>query len=104
VTPPPVSLADDGHTAWAIVKQRGLEGLVANDPESSYRGGPSRSWLKVKLRREGAFLIAGVAGSLDDVRGFVLARRRGRGLVHVGTVEYGFTRSHVAELVRRRYA
>lgn len=30
---------DNGLAAWAVVKERGYEGLVAKDAESSYRGG-----------------------------------------------------------------
>ena len=50
-------LADDGHNAREIVKQRGYEDMAGADPESVYRGEPSPSWLKVELRREGAFVI-----------------------------------------------
>jgi len=34
------------------VAGRGYEGLVAKDESSAYRGGRTRSWLKVKLRDE----------------------------------------------------
>jgi bifunctional non-homologous end joining protein LigD len=36
-------LPDNGLAAWAVVKERGYEGLVAKDAESVYRGGPTRS-------------------------------------------------------------
>jgi ATP-dependent DNA ligase len=41
-------LADDGLTAWAEVLERGYEELVAKDPASSYVGGRTLRWLKVK--------------------------------------------------------
>ena len=41
-----------GLAAWAEVQRRGYEGLVAKDESSAYRGGRTRSWLKVKLRDE----------------------------------------------------
>jgi bifunctional non-homologous end joining protein LigD len=44
-------LPDHGLAAWAVVKERGYEGLVAKDQESTYRGGPTRRWVKVKIRR-----------------------------------------------------
>jgi bifunctional non-homologous end joining protein LigD len=50
-------LADDGHTAWSIVAKRGYEGMVAKDPDTAYRGGATRSWLKVKVRHERGFVI-----------------------------------------------
>ena len=37
-------LADHGHAAWAIVKERRYEGLVGEDQESAHRGGTSRDW------------------------------------------------------------
>ena len=45
-------LPDSGLAAWAIVKERAYEGLVAKDDESLYRGGPTRSWIKCKMCRE----------------------------------------------------
>jgi hypothetical protein len=35
-------LPDNGLAAWTVVKERGYEGLVAKDPESTYRGEPTR--------------------------------------------------------------
>jgi bifunctional non-homologous end joining protein LigD len=42
-------LAPNGFDAWAQVLERGYEGLVGKDDASPYRGGPTRSWLKVKM-------------------------------------------------------
>ena len=54
-------LSTDGQEAWAEVEKRGLEGYVGKDPESLYlSGGPTRSWLKAKARREGRFVIGGI--------------------------------------------
>src|SRR5262249_19242255 len=41
-------LPENGLAAWAMVKERGYEGLVAKDEQSTDRGGPTRSWLKIK--------------------------------------------------------
>lgn len=41
-------LSDDGLKAWQEVLQHGYEGLVAKDPASSYVGGRTLKWLKVK--------------------------------------------------------
>jgi bifunctional non-homologous end joining protein LigD len=43
-------LSDDGLKAWQEVLQHGYEGLVAKDPASSYVGGRTLKWLKVKQR------------------------------------------------------
>jgi hypothetical protein len=42
-------LPPNGLEAWAAVLERGHEGLVAKDEASLYRGGVTRSWLKVKV-------------------------------------------------------
>jgi bifunctional non-homologous end joining protein LigD len=101
MTFPARRLADNGHAAWAIVKERGYEGLVGKDQESTYRGGTSRAWLKLKVRHEGAFPIGGIAKEGDHFRGLLLGKRQARGLAYVGFVEYGFTRGAVAELFVR---
>ncbi len=82
-------LSTNGHQAWAEVQRRGLEGFVAKDPASSYlKGGPTRSWLKVKLRHDGKFVVGGVVERADGwslLLGLVERRRlRYRGLVHWG--------------------
>jgi bifunctional non-homologous end joining protein LigD len=41
-------LADHGLKAWQAAVEHGYEGLVAKDPESSYVGGRSLRWLKLK--------------------------------------------------------
>lgn len=42
------SLSDDGLKAWQDVLERGGEGLVAKEPRSTYEGGRTLKWLKVK--------------------------------------------------------
>ena len=43
-------LAADGLKAWAQVVERGFEGLVAKDDASTYEGGRTTRWLKVKQK------------------------------------------------------
>ena len=82
-------LASDGRKAWDEVLARGIEGYVGKDPASTYlSGGPTRSWLKAKVRQEGRFVVGGVVersegwslllGSVQDGRLIY------RGLVHFG--------------------
>jgi hypothetical protein len=42
-------LTANAPDAWAQVLGSGYEGYVAKDEASEYRGGPTRSWLKVKV-------------------------------------------------------
>lgn len=43
-------LARDGLEAWRQVVERGYEGYVGKDERSTYGGGATKSWLKVKQR------------------------------------------------------
>ena len=42
-------LASNGLEAWGQALGAGFEGYVAKDEASPYVGGPTRSWLKVKV-------------------------------------------------------
>ena len=82
-------LPENGLAAWAVVKERGYEGLVAKDDQSLYRGGPTRSWIKCKIRREGRFVVGGILGLPSTFAGILIGERRGRRLVFRGTIEWG---------------
>jgi len=82
-------LEPDGAAAWATVERRGLEGFVAKDPESTYRQGPTRSWIKVKLRREGVFVVGGIS-DVDAFDGALVGERVSGELMYRGVVEWGF--------------
>src|SRR5262249_46374886 len=86
---PSIAWSDNGLAAWDVVKERGYEGLVAKDAESTYRGGPTRSWIKCKIRREGRFVVGGILGLPSTFAGILIGERRGRRLLWRGTVEWG---------------
>jgi len=94
-------LPDNGLAAWAVVKERGYEGLVAKDAESLYRGGATRSWVKVKIRREGRFVLGGIIGLPSTFAGIVVGQRVGGRLLYRGTVEWGIGRRGAEDLLRR---
>jgi bifunctional non-homologous end joining protein LigD len=94
-------LSDDGRKAWAIVEERGYEGMVAKDPHSRYRGGATSAWVKVKQRREGVFPIGGIATTSDGFVGALVGQRHGRMLHYLGTMEMGYNRASVALLLDR---
>jgi bifunctional non-homologous end joining protein LigD len=66
-------LPDDGSKAWAMVEDRGYEGMVAKDPRSTYRSGPTRSWVKVKVRHEDVFVVGGIR-NVDAFDGVLVGR------------------------------
>lgn len=83
------------------MKRSGWEGLVAKDNASSYVGGATRSWLKVKVRHEGRFVIVGLDVPLAGSCSLLLAARVGRRLVYIGRCECGVSRRVIAEMSDR---
>jgi len=94
-------VSDNGLAAWGVVKERGYEGLVAKDTESTYRSGPTRSWVKVKIRREGRFVLGGIIGLPHTFAGILVGQRIGGRLLYRGTVEWGLGLRTAEQIVRR---
>jgi len=80
-----------------VTKRGPKRSAAAKDEGATYRGGPSRSWLKVKVRHEGVFLIGGV-GLGERLRGLLVGERDGELLLFRGTVEFGVSSALLAEL------
>jgi ATP-dependent DNA ligase len=91
-------LPDDGVKAWAIVEERGYEGLVAKDPRSTYRSGNTRSWMKVKVRHEGVFGVGGIR-DVNAFDGVLVGERVSDELHYRGFVEWGFKAPDVLALL-----
>ena len=94
-------LATDGLEAWEVAKERGYEGLVAKDEASPYQAGESRSWLKIKVRQDGRFLVGGVGETVDGSPRLFLGEEVEGELVYRGTVELGVGSGLVGELLKR---
>lgn len=94
-------LPADGMEAWAEVQRRGLEGLVAKPETSRYISGARGIWRKVKVRREGVFILAGIARDRDGYLMLIVGVREGRALRFAGTVGFGVTRRVVDTLYPR---
>ena len=94
-------LPDHGLVAWDVVKEHGYEGFVAKDDQSPYRPGPSRSWLKVKVRYEGVFTLGGLLGTPEACEGVLVGERVGRRLLYRGVVKWGVGWATVAELLEQ---
>jgi bifunctional non-homologous end joining protein LigD len=92
-------LESHGEAAWQTVQRRGLEGFVAKDPKSTYRQGLTRSWVKVKLRHEGVFVVGGIR-DVDAFDGDLVGEWVGEQLQYRGVVEWGFQAADVLELLR----
>jgi DNA ligase D-like protein (predicted ligase) len=98
---PSQRLAENGLTAYRIAKQRGYEGVVAKDNSAPYIEGRSTKWLKVKVRQEEEFVIAGYtapSGSRKYFGALLLGGYRRGKLHYVGKVGTGFSESTRATL------
>jgi ATP-dependent DNA ligase len=92
-------LQEHGAKAWKEVEARGFEGMVAKDPQSRTYAGTTRSWVKVKVRHESAFLVGGIrnVGAFDGAQ---VGEMVGDELHYRGIVEWGFRAADVLELLR----
>jgi bifunctional non-homologous end joining protein LigD len=98
-------LARDGKAAYREAKRRGWEGILAKDERSSYVPNTrSRSWRKVKVRKESEFVIGGVTapkGGRQHVGALLVGLYHGSALRFVGKVGTGFTGQTLASLAAK---
>jgi bifunctional non-homologous end joining protein LigD len=96
-------LADDGLAAFAVARERGLEGLIAKDGRAAYASGTrSLAWRKVKVRQEEEFVIGGYTrpeGSRAHFGALLVGAWQGGALRYAGKVGTGFTARTLATLM-----
>jgi bifunctional non-homologous end joining protein LigD len=97
-------LGKNGTRALDIAKTKGLEGIIAKDEASLYEPGKrSRSWLKVKVRKESEFVIGGYTaptGSRAHLGALLVGLYDGPALRYTGKVGSGYTRESLTELAK----
>jgi len=98
-------LPPNGRTAYRIAQKHGWEGIIGKDAASIYEPGRrSRSWLKVKCRKEAEFVIGGFTAPSGERRHFgalLVGLFDGPALRFVGKVGTGFSRKTLADLAAR---
>jgi bifunctional non-homologous end joining protein LigD len=84
---------DEGRQFYEVVRQQGLEGLIAKLRTSRYEvGRRSKAWLKIKIRREQEVVVIGYElgkGARADLGSLILAVREGKEWSYVGEVGSG---------------
>jgi bifunctional non-homologous end joining protein LigD len=65
-----------GARFFEAAAELGLEGIVSKRAASLYRGGPSRSWLKIKNMVESEFILVGTDRDADGIPWALLAADR----------------------------
>ena len=95
---------EDGEALLEAAREQGLEGVMAKRGSCPYEQRRSRNWLKVKVRPEQEFVVAGFTkgqGRRTRLGSLVLAVNEGGGLRWVGNVGTGFTEKTLDELLER---
>jgi bifunctional non-homologous end joining protein LigD len=96
-------LGKNGLAASAVARRKGFEGLVAKDITAPYVSGRSRRWLKVKVKQQDEFVIAGYtepAGARARFGALLLGGLRDGELLYVGKVGTGFSEERLDSLWR----
>jgi bifunctional non-homologous end joining protein LigD len=98
-------LGKNGARAYETAERRHWEGIIAKDETSSYEpGARTRSWLKVKLRKQSEFVIGGLtapAGSRTHLGALLVGLYDGGALRYAGKVGSGYTGESLADLGAR---
>jgi len=98
-------LPPDGLAAYRLAQRRGWEGIIAKDEAAPYEPGRrSRSWLKVKCRKESEFVVGGFTpprGSRKHLGALLVGLFDGSTLRFVGKVGTGFTEASLRDLGAR---
>jgi bifunctional non-homologous end joining protein LigD len=90
-----------GEDVYEHVRRLQLEGIVAKKADSTYRGGRSRNWLKVRADQSDDFVVVGFTPPKRGRTGFGalhLAAYEAGELRYAGRVGGGFSDSQLAEL------
>jgi bifunctional non-homologous end joining protein LigD len=93
----------DGEALYREAERLGLEGVVAKKAAAPYKSGRSPSWLKVRSRRTGDFVVVGFTAPKGSRGGFGalhLAEYVDGVLTYSGRVGTGFSERQLAEVTR----
>jgi bifunctional non-homologous end joining protein LigD len=92
----------EGELMFREVTKLGLEGIIAKKAQSSYVGGRSSNWLKIKANRAGDFVIVGYTqpkGTRAFIGALQLAEFVDGHLCYVGRVGTGMDDAMLREII-----
>ncbi len=95
-------LAETGELMYEHVQRMRLEGIVGKKADSTYRGGRSKGWVKVRTVQTGDFVVVGWTepkGSRGGFGSLHVAQHDGDDLVYLGSVGSGFTDAQLDEVL-----
>ncbi|MHB9073254.1 MAG: non-homologous end-joining DNA ligase [Desulfobaccales bacterium] len=95
----------EGRLFFKVVKEKGLEGIIAKHSQSAYRmGRRSRKWLKIKTQLAQEGVIAGFTeprGGRKYFGSLVLGVYEGGGLIYIGHSGGGFSAENLKKIYER---
>jgi bifunctional non-homologous end joining protein LigD len=96
---------DEGKALFNLMKEKGMEGIIAKRKDSIYRPGKRTSdWLKIKARLQQEFVVGGFTapkGSRKHLGAVVLGAYTKGKLRHYGYAGSGFTEKGLKDAVDR---
>ena len=96
-------IAEQGEVMYTHVERMRLEGIVGKKADAPYRGGRSRSWIKVRTVRVDDFVVVGWSegkGSRGGLGSLHVAQHDEDGLVYMGSVGSGLTDAQLDEALK----
>jgi bifunctional non-homologous end joining protein LigD len=101
-------LSSDGLQAFETAQRSGWEGIISKSNASTYEpGARSRSWLKVKVRKESEFVIGGYTdpgGSREHFGALLVGLFDGKKLRYCGKVGTGYSQKILDDVAKRLHA
>jgi bifunctional non-homologous end joining protein LigD len=97
-------IAERGEAMYEQVNEMRLEGIVAKKADAPYKGGRSKSWIKIRTVRVEDFVVVGWTepkGSRGGFGSLHIARYEGEDLVYSGSVGSGFSDAQLDEALER---
>jgi bifunctional non-homologous end joining protein LigD len=98
-------LEAEGRALFGLIKQKGMEGIIAKRKASIYRPGARTSdWLKIKARLQQEFVVGGFTegkGSRQRLGALLLGAYRNGKLHYFGHSGSGFSEKGMDEALRR---
>jgi bifunctional non-homologous end joining protein LigD len=75
----------------AVVREKGLEGIVAKRRGSIYQAGKrSDDWVKVRANRVGEFIVGGYVPTANSFEAILVGHYDGGRLMYAGSIRAGF--------------
>ncbi|CAN7604767.1 DNA ligase D [Devosia sp. LjRoot16] len=96
-------VAGDGEALYERASELGLEGIVSKRTNATYQSGRTSTWVKVKAKPVGDFVIAGytVSAAAEGLASLALAEFVDGELEYRGKCGTGFDAPMLAQLLRR---